>query len=584
MIPTPQPDSRQRWRSHLASSAAGPPTVVGIAASFTVNPIEPYLGSALLDAGLVNPQLLIADYNQVHHVCLDPSGVFGTLPQCLLLLWRLEDIFEADVLSLLDGDATAANRLLAGVAELAALVAQCAESCHRPIVAGIPPFPRVLGTDPLDVGAMSTLSAMHADAVRHFEDALGTTGGVRLVDHRRLVDEVGAENAHDDRGMLLYRQPYRTALIDALGSLSAETVASFDAVPPKVIVLDLDNTLWGGVVGDDGADGIAIGDTYPGNAFAAFQRQLRRLSKRGILLAVCSKNDAANVDEVFATRREMVLSTHDIIAWRVNWEPKSVNIAAIADELNLGLDSFLFIDDSDFELAEVTAALPDVQILKTPDDPAELPQLLASAGWFRSLRTSAEDRRRTEMMVAERSRDVARSGISAEEFLDSLELQARFVRAGQAHVARVTQLVNKTNQFNLTTRRRTEAEVAELVASTENVVHTIEVADRFGSYGLVGVAISTHDQDGNWYVDTFLLSCRVLRRGVETAFLAAVVEDLRHGSMASVTGTFVPSAKNAQVSEFYLEHGFAPAGDGKFVLGVSDGVAVPSHIELVTDA
>ena len=168
---------RQRWRSHVASSSAGPPIVVGIAASFTVNPIEPYLGAALLDVGLVDPQLLVADFNQVHQVCIDPSAAFGELPQCLLLLWRLEDVFEADVVDLLDGDDKAASRLLDGVAELAALIAQCAASYHRPIVAGIPPFPRVVGIDPRRRGAMSTPGAVHAEAARQLVSTLGSTTG-----------------------------------------------------------------------------------------------------------------------------------------------------------------------------------------------------------------------------------------------------------------------------------------------------------------------------------------------------------------------------------------------------------------------
>lgn len=584
MVPTPRPGSRQRWRAHLATVAPDAPLCVGVAASFTVNPIEPYLGCALLDAAANNPRLLIADFNQVHQACLDPAAVFGEVPQRILLLWRLEDVFDADVADLLDGDPAAAERIIDGVDQLARLVLQCVSAHRVPIVVGIPPAPRLASVDPFDVSAMAGITDAHADAVRRLVEMLGSADGVRLFDHRRLVEQFGADDAHDDRGMLLYRQPYRGPFIDALGGLSARDIASFELVPPKVIVLDLDNTLWGGIAGEDGVGNIAIGDTFPGNAFAAFQRQLRRLSKRGVLLAVCSKNDPGTVEEAFAMRREMVLSRDDIVAWRINWERKSVNIAAIANELNIALDSVVFIDDSEFELAEVKAALPDVRTLRIPDDPADLPQLIASTGWFGSFRTTLDDRRRTEMMHAERRRSEASTGVSPVEFLASLRLRVSFLRVAQHHVGRVTQLINKTNQFNVTTRRRTEAEVAALITSPEHVVHAIEVADRFGSYGLVGVAISVRRSDGSWDIDTFLISCRVLRRGVETVFLAAVVNDLRKGSMTAVTGSYVPSTKNAQVATFFTDHGFAPAGDGRFVLAACDGVAVPSHIELVTDA
>ena len=175
-----------------------------------------------------------------------------------------------------------------------------------------------------------------------------------------------------------------------------------------MIVLDCDNTLWGGIVGEEGADGVSIGDGFPGNAFVAFQLELRRLSNRGVLLAICSKNNPDDVHEVFATRREMVLRDDDIAAWRVNWEPKSDNIAAHRRELNLGLDSFVFIDDSDFELAEVAAAPPEIRCLKVPDDPDDLPGLLATSGLVRSMLVSDEDRNRTAMIQQEGRRDAAR--------------------------------------------------------------------------------------------------------------------------------------------------------------------------------
>ena len=589
MPPDPTADARATWRAHLAArsgeASGGHGLRVAVAASFTPEPLEPYIGTALLGHGVVRPSVVFADYNQLHQVCLDPTAALGSRPDRLVLLWRIEDVFERDLVDALSSDADATRRLVDGVAELTDLVVACARREHLPIVFGVPPTPHGLGLDPYDPSSSVALGRLHQRLCALVTDAVDGVDGIRLVDHRRLVEEVGGERAHDLRGMLLYRQPYRTAMVETLGRAVGAAVASFDHVPPKVIVLDCDNTLWGGIVGEDGADGIAIGGTFPGNAFQLFQLALQRLARQGVLLAVCSKNDADDVATVFRSRTEMVLRPDDIATWRVNWQPKSENIRSIAAELNLAVDSFVFVDDSDFELAEVTTALPGVRTLRVPDETAELPDLLAASGLFRGRRVTAEDVSRTAMVQDEQRRARVEREVSAEEFLASLGLRVEFVAAGQEHVVRVAQLVNKTNQFNLTTRRRTEAEIADLVSSDDHHVFAISVDDRFGSYGLVGAVIVDATDPSVWELDTFLMSCRVLRRGVESALLAAVASRARRATATRLVGCFVATAKNGQVEGFYVDHGFTAIGQGRFVLDLADAaLAPPAHIDLVGDA
>jgi FkbH-like protein len=348
---------------------------------------------------------------------------------------------------------------------------------------------------------------------------------------------------------------------------------------PKVIVLDCDGTLWDGVVADDGVGALQAGDAFPGFAYRSFQYALRRLRHDGVLLALASKNDAEHVVRAFAEVDGMVLTDDDIVARRVSWDPKPEGVADIAAELNLGLDAFVFVDDSDYEVGAMRLQYPMVRTLRVPEQIEELPDLLAETGWFRAMRVTADDRERTERMIAEAGRATVASSMSHDEFLAALDLRVRVVEAGVAEVGRVTQLINKTNQFNVTTRRRSEAEVTQLIASDDSAVFAVSAADRFGDYGTVGVLIGVSDP-GGWELDTVLMSCRVLGRGVETAMLAGAIAGLRSKRPGRVIASYVDSGRNALVADLFADHGFAPLGDGRFELEADQSVAVPPHITL----
>lgn len=556
------------------ASTESPPAIIGLAGSFTTQPI----GDALVELG---HDVLHADYNQIFTTCLDPASAFGRPVTHLVVLWRLEDVFEADMRAYLSADVGAYERLVDHASELAALVCAVPGNEGLTVTLGLPPFPAGLGIDPLD----SATTAPVADLLAHVRRVVGAAAanepGVRILDHGRLIDSLGS-TAHDHRNQLLYRQPYRTRATQLLATETHRLITALSMPPPKVIVLDADNTLWGGIVGEDGVSGIAIGDTFPGSAFREFQQALKQVERRGIMLAVASKNEPDAVAEVFAARSEMVLQTDDIASWRVNWMNKSTNITEIAAELNIGLDSMVFFDDSDFEVEEVRTALPMVRVFKVPEDPEDIPALLADTGLFRNLQATDEDRGRTEMMLTERKRDVAASSaMSHEEFLDSLDLSVVFETDNEESLGRVTQLINKTNQFNLTTIRRSEAEVLELMRSPQHRVHSVSVTDRFGSYGLVGVAIVDASDATTHEVDSLLMSCRVLRRGIESTIITRVCDDAEMEKAASVVGRFVPTSKNAQVENLYVEHGFDALDDsGRFTLRLPHSLKSPSHIDV----
>lgn len=552
---------------------------IGLTASFTASPLfRPML--AAHEAG-PDVEILEADFNQVHQTLLDPAASLGGEPGRLLVLWRVEDIFTQSLVDWLLGSAEPSG-LVEDVRQLGQLVRQ-ASSGGVPIIVTTPPLPVLPWLDPLDTRSSVRLTVLHGRLVEAFLDGLGEAP-VTLVDLDALVRTHGVEHAYDTRNDLMYHQPFSSSFTRAFGRLLGEALSSLTIAVPKVLAVDADNTLWGGIVGEDGADGILIGDSFPGNGFRALQSGLAYQAANGTLLVMLSKNNDADVAEVFETRAgDLALTRKHFATMRVDWNSKADNLVSIAEELNLGVDSFVFIDDNDVELDEVRQRLPGVTVLKVSDEPAEIAALTAGLSAFRFAKVSEEDRQRTTMMQVEVGRKAAAADAqSHEEFLASLGLTVRVFRPGSAHVGRVTQLINKTNQFNLTTIRRDEAEVSSLVASPDHRVYAAEVSDRFGGYGLVAVAIVRADAEA-WDVDTFLMSCRVLRRGVENAIVQCIADDAAAAGARALTGTYLPTAKNSQVATFYPELGFAEVDEGRFEAELPLAV-LPEHVTIERDA
>jgi FkbH-like protein len=351
-----------------------------------------------------------------------------------------------------------------------------------------------------------------------------------------------------------------------------------------VLAVDADNTLWGGIVGEDGADGILVGDSFPGNAFRALQHGLAYQVANGTLLVMVSKNNEADVVEVFEARQgDLVLTPKHFASQRVDWNSKADNLVSLAEELNLGVDSFVFIDDNDVELDEVRQRLPGVTVVKVTDEPSEIAELTSQLTAFRFSKVSEEDRLRTSMVQVEVGRKAAAAEAqSHEQFLASLGLTVRVFRPQATHVGRVTQLVNKTNQFNLTTIRRSEAEMSAILDSPEHAVYAAEVTDRFGGYGLVAVAI-VETSGTAWAVNTFLMSCRVLRRGVEDAIVQCIADDAATSGATALRGSYVPTPKNSQVATFYPGLGFTETGEGTFEASLPLDLT-PEHVTIERDA
>jgi FkbH-like protein len=380
--------------------------------------------------------------------------------------------------------------------------------------------------------------------------------GVYILDYDALAARHGRENWHDERKWQTTRLPIAAGYLLAMAREWMRFIVPLSGRTAKVLAVDLDNTLWGGVIGEDGMAGIKIGAEYPGAAYQALQRALLDLSRKGILLAVCSKNNLDDAMEALEKHSGMLLRAKHFAAMRINWTDKSQNLREIAEELNIGIDALAFLDDNPFEREQVRTALPEVTVINLPKNPLDYAAAIRNCAVFERLTLSAEDQQRTEMYAAQRQRSGAEQSFqSKEDFFRFLEQEAELEPVSDVTLARVAQLTQKTNQFNLTTRRYTEPQIAEMAKQPAWKIFSIKVRDRFGDHGIVGVAI-TRDEGEQCEIDTFLLSCRVIGRTVETALLAHLAESAAQRGRKRLVGWFLPTKKNAPARDFYEQHGF----------------------------
>lgn len=428
-------------------------------------------------------------------------------------------------------------------------------------------------------GQVNTIRRLNLDLA----DRLSREESAFVIDLDAIRGRLTGDRFVDPRTWHIGRVPYTRQAMRAIAGEYLKVVRAANGRNRKCVVVDADGTLWGGLVGEEGADGVRIGRSFPGSPFYEFQQALLALRDRGIVLALCSKNDRAAVADVFATRAaDMPLRLDHFAAVRVNWSDKAQNIREIAAELNIGLESLVFVDDSPYETALIDELLPAVHTILLPEDPVEYRDVLAACDLFDALALSDEDRRRSDMYGAEqRRRAEASSTMSVADYLRGLEMEAVVDRVDDRSLARVAQLTQKTNQFNLTTRRYTESDIRRFVESADHDVLAVRVRDRLGDSGIVGVAIVRHDHDRSC-IDTFLMSCRVLGRGVEDALLIACLRTSQRRAGRPVVGEFIPTAKNARVADFYPTRGFVADGPDRFRRSIADApMEFPAHFKSV---
>lgn len=471
------------------------------------------------------------------------------------------------------------------VALLRQLAVRFATESRGTLVLNTLPFPRDLPAQLVDYRSRALLGAIWRDANAALLRLTDDLPSVVVLDLDPLIAEgLAVKDPRLDVYAKLHLSPdLLVRYAREIGHLARHVAGR----TKKCLVLDLDNTVWGGILGEDGQDGIEVDGSYRGEAFRAFQRVAKQIASQGVLLAAVSKNDQESVDAVLREHPTMTLREEDFVRVVANWRPKSENLVELAEALNLGVDSFVFVDDSSYECGLVRRNVPGVVVVQVSEEPADHVGRLLADGWFDVLTVTTEDRHRVSKYRDELvRRDFLDSFDSIESYLAELGVTVTLVAATESDVARVSQLSLRTNQFNLTTRRLQPADVRELIDDPKSLLLTIRASDRFGDNGLVGAIFARWDADA-LHIDNFVLSCRVFSRGIEQAGLSAVLRHAHASGARAVHGTYRPTARNHAVKDFYPRYGFLPVSDSDgsstFRHDLADIIAIPEHLDMTTD-
>lgn len=541
------------------------PTSVYFLCNFTISAIEPFADFHCLKRGL-NAQIRFGDYNVIHQPLMQPdSDLQKSSPQILVLALMYE------VLAKLGG-----SDVCAQLQELFDLAAAKTSATI------------IINTFLSPPSANNPQIQIANDFIRNY----ASDNGARFVvcDWDSYLRAIGHSEAFDRRYWYMAKAPFKPPFLSFYGSDIAKIASAINGKNKKCLVLDCDGTLWGGVVGEDGMDGIALhADDYPGNAYYEIQQTLLQLHQRGVVLAINSKNNEADVFDVFEKHPHCLLKKEHFSALRINWDNKIENMGELADELNLAIDSFVFLDDSDFECNMVRDMLPEIEVCQVPGRAYEYPAAICALTdeFFFTTNVTGEDANRGKLYEAKKKADGAKVGFeNIDDYLRSLDITADMHVMREDEIARVSQLTQKTNQFNLAKTPYSEADISEFHESDAHSVYVMVVGDRFGALGLTNVCIVNHTEPNQASINTFLMSCRVFERNLESVFLDFIMDCEKGSGRTAIDATFKRTPKNQVAENFYEKMGFRLQGDysqeKSYVLDVSDYSPTPfDYIRIV---
>ncbi len=564
----------------LAAHPGVPVVNVAVTGHGTLAALVPALAAELARHGIVG-RIHVGAYDGYVFDLADPaSALYAARPELVLCVLDAPAVLDLLPVPWTPDDVA---RLLSGwLSTVEGLVDEFDRHATGTLVLNTLPLPVRYPAQLVDHRSRARLGAVWREANARLL-RLAERGSTVVIDLDPLVaDGIRVE---DPRQSVYAKAHLSPQLLSRYAREAAHLARHLKGRTDKCLVLDLDETLWGGVLGETGPDGIEVGEGYRGEAFTAFQRVVKQLGAQGVLLAAVSKNAPEPVREVLSGHPRMLLRDNDFVRVVANWRPKHENLVELAAGLNLGVDSFVFVDDSAYERGLVHRELPEVAVVGVDDEPALHVERLLRDGWFTVRELTAEDTKRPALYREELDRQDFLSGFaSLEDYLRELGVWVRLARVSDADVPRVSQLTLRTNQFNLTTDRLQPADVRGLLADPDALPLAVRVGDRFGDNGLVG-AVFARRADGVLRMDNFVLSCRVFSRGVEAACLSAVLGHARACGMRAVHAGYRPTAKNGIVADFYPRYGFVPTdGTGtSFRHDLVDIVAVPEHVDLTTD-
>ena len=526
-----------------------------------------FLGKAIRGHGYdekINFEIFEADYDQLDRQILDPSSeLYHSKPEFVVLYLSSEKLWKRFAATTTKAKSSFADQILS---ELKNWWLNIAANSKAKIIQ----FNLVELNDGIFGNFANRAPTSFLFQLRKINYGLTQLAQehkqVFIADIAAQASYVGYANAHDPRLYVTSKVAFALEFLPLVAKAVTDIVKAVSGNIKKCLILDLDNTVWGGVVGDDGMEGIQIGELGMGHAFDALQEWAKELKQRGIILAVCSKNEEETAKKPFRDHPDMTLRLDDIAVFVANWNNKADNIKLIQQTLNIGFDSMVFVDDNPFERNLVREHLPAVVVPELPEDPSLYVSYLRSLNLFETASHSEEDLERTKQYQQEIARtDVQKSFTNIDDYLKSLEMVSVVKEFDDFNTPRVAQLTQRSNQFNLRTVRYTEADVKTMSQSSEFITLSFNLQDKFGDHGLIALLILKRQPDKTAFIDTWIMSCRVLKRGMEEFTVNQMVKRAREAGIERLIGEYLPTSKNAMVKELYSQMGFA-SNNGRWEL------------------
>ncbi|MBW2976548.1 HAD-IIIC family phosphatase [Candidatus Woesearchaeota archaeon] len=530
---------------------------IALLSSFTIRGIKETLFVKCCQIDIF-PEIYVGDYNQYAQEILNAnSDLYKFKPDLIILFLDTRAILgEKYFLPYSVSDEQRKSFVGEKLNELKSLLTKIKENSNAKILVHnleVPLFsPLGILENKQGFGFIQSIKTFN----NNLRDAFKPDGQVFVFDYDAFCSKIGKQNIMDYKMYYLGDIKLDLQYMPELCNEYLAYIKPLMSLSKKCIVLDLDNTLWGGIIGEDGLGGIKLGHNPEGRPFLEFQKYLLSLFNRGIILAVNSKNNLNDALEVFRKHPDMILKEEHFAAMQVNWNDKISNMKAIAEELNIGLDSMVFIDDDKLSREIIRKALPEVLVAEMPGDPSLYLKTLMEINDFNTLQITEEDKKKGKMYAEQRKRtELQKAATDITGYLKNLEMAVKIEKSNSFNIPRISQLTQKTNQFNMTTRRYMEEDIKKFSASNKFLVVSIKVEDKFGDNGITGAAIAEKGRD-KWRIDTFLLSCRVIGRRVEEALLAYVLKEAKKEKAKAMIGEFIPTKKNVVAKDFFKDNHF----------------------------
>ncbi|MEO8514077.1 MAG: HAD-IIIC family phosphatase [Ignavibacteria bacterium] len=524
----------------------------------------------------INLDIFEAEYDQIDHEVFDAdSELYSSNPDFVIIFQAVQKLLNKYNKSSDESKRTFANDTLAHIKDLTGII-NSRNKCKIIFFNYAEINDNVFGNfaNKLDFSFIYNLRKINLGLM----DLSRELKYLYINDINLLQSSYGFERSFDAKLYVTADMVFSLDFIPPVAKSTVDIILSLSGKAKKCLILDLDNTMWGGIIGDDGVENIQIGELGIGKAFTELQLWAKQLKQRGIILAVCSKNDHDVARSAFDNHPDMVLKYEDFAVFQANWDNKAENIKQIQEFLNIGFDSMVFLDDNPFERNLVKSFLPEVTIPDLPEDPAEYLNYLSKLNLFETSSYSEEDSGRSDQYRVEFERSLVKKAFTNEdEYLESLEMVSECKSFDVYSIPRVSQLTQRSNQFNLRTQRYSESDVKNIAESNDYITLSFTLEDKFGHYGLISLVILKKEKE-SLFIDTWIMSCRVLKRTMENFVLNSIVEAAKSNGFSKLVGEFIPTAKNKMVKDHYKNFGFGES-DGKFIMDLDNYTTLKTFIK-----